>query len=80
MAVHLEFVSDLTSEAIIATFERFFARIGKGLALFINNVTNFVGASTSTEVKLLHKLVNNEEIYPQKVSAGNFHLLEQVFC
>lgn len=43
-AVHFEFVSDLTSEALIAALRRFFARRGKVFSIFSDNGTNFVGA------------------------------------
>ena len=44
-AVHLELVSDLTSEAFIATLRRFISRCGKPSLTWSDNGTNFVGAS-----------------------------------
>ena len=44
-AVHLELVSDLTSEAFIATLRRFISRRGKPSLIWSDNGTNFVGAS-----------------------------------
>lgn len=44
-AVHLELVSDLTSEAFIATLRRFTSRRGKPSVIWSDNGTNFVGAS-----------------------------------
>ena len=52
-AVHLEIVTDLTSEAFIACLKRFVARRGLCSKLFSDNGTNFVGAS-----KELSKLFN----------------------
>ena len=43
-AVHLELVSDLTSEAISSTFRRFIARRGKPSLMWSDHGSNFVGA------------------------------------
>ncbi|GFW13935.1 uncharacterized protein TNCV_4700701 [Trichonephila clavipes] len=43
--VHIELVSDLTSQAFIAALKRFMARRGKCAKLFSDNGKNFVGAS-----------------------------------
>ena len=43
-AVHLEVVSDLTSESFIATLRRFIARRGYPSLIWSDNGTNFVGA------------------------------------
>ena len=55
MAIHFQFVSDLTSEVIIITLKRFFTPCGESLIIFSNNAINFVGASA--ELKCLHALV-----------------------
>lgn len=44
-AVHLELVSDLTTEAFILALRRFMSRRGKPREIFCDNGTNFVGAS-----------------------------------
>ena len=44
-AVHLELVSDLTSEAFIATLRKFISCRGKPSLIWSDNGTNFVGAS-----------------------------------
>lgn len=44
-AVHLEIVSDLTTEAFILALRRFMSRRGKPREIFCDNGTNFVGAS-----------------------------------
>jgi len=43
-AVHLELVSDLTTEAFIAALKRFFSRRGKANLMLSDNATTFVGA------------------------------------
>ena len=44
-AIHLELVSDLTTEAFIASLRRFIARRGKPLSIWSDHGTNFVGAA-----------------------------------
>ncbi len=44
-AVHLELVSDLTSEGFIACLRRFVARRGKPSTIWSDHGTNFVGAN-----------------------------------
>ncbi|XP_077270667.1 uncharacterized protein LOC143901909 [Temnothorax americanus] len=43
-AVHLELVSDLTTDAFIAALKRLIARRGKPERIYSDNATNFVGA------------------------------------
>ncbi|CAK9816560.1 hypothetical protein ANTQUA_LOCUS9005 [Anthophora quadrimaculata] len=43
-AVHIELVSDLTSDAFLAALRRFFARRGKSSDIYSDNATNFLGA------------------------------------
>ncbi|XP_037932535.1 uncharacterized protein LOC119667317 [Teleopsis dalmanni] len=43
-AVHLEVVSDLTTEAFIAAIQRFISRRGRCQTIYSDNATNFVGA------------------------------------
>lgn len=52
-AIHLEAVTDLTSQAFLAAFRRFVARRGRCIHLFSDNGTNFVGAAK--ELKELFK-------------------------
>ncbi|GFX08253.1 integrase catalytic domain-containing protein [Trichonephila clavipes] len=57
--VHIELVSDLTSQAFIAALKRFMARRGKCAKLFSHNGKNFVGASN--EIKKLLEIVRNPD-------------------
>ncbi|XP_065204375.1 uncharacterized protein LOC135834427 [Planococcus citri] len=43
-AVHVELIEDLTTEAFLATFERFVARRGLPHTVYSDNATNFVSA------------------------------------
>ncbi|GFV79188.1 integrase catalytic domain-containing protein [Trichonephila clavipes] len=55
-AIHLELLSDLTSDALIATLKRFTSRRGKCSKIYTDNATNFVGANCI--LKKFHKLIN----------------------
>ncbi|XP_033244022.1 uncharacterized protein LOC117186833 [Drosophila miranda] len=44
-AVHLELVSDLTTDAFLAALRRFLSRRGKCQTIHCDNATNFVGAN-----------------------------------
>lgn len=48
-AIHIEFVSELSTKAFIAAYKRFVSRRGKCLHLFSDNGTNFVGASSERQ-------------------------------
>lgn len=54
-AVHLELVSDLSTEAFLAAFDRFVARRGLPSDIYSDCGTNFVGAA-----KQLRQLVNSQ--------------------
>ena len=58
-AVHLEAVSDLTSEAFVASLRRFIARRGYPSLIWSDNGTNFVGANR--ELKEPNKFVKQQE-------------------
>nr|XP_012153233.1 PREDICTED: uncharacterized protein LOC105664226 [Megachile rotundata] len=58
-AVHLELVSDLTTEAFIAALKRFIARRGLCSYIYSDNGTNFVGANH--ELQELQLLLRSEE-------------------
>ncbi|KYN05838.1 hypothetical protein ALC62_03227 [Cyphomyrmex costatus] len=58
-AVHLEVVSDLTSEGFLAALRRFVARRGLPEHIYSDNGTNFKGANN--QLKELYALINSEE-------------------
>lgn len=58
-AVHLELVSDLTTEAFLATFKRFIARRGLPITVYSDHGTNFVGASN--ELKELYQFLEKRD-------------------
>ncbi|XP_051171916.1 uncharacterized protein LOC127288483 [Leptopilina boulardi] len=64
-ACHLELVTDLTTDAFLASLRRFFARRGKCLNLYSDNATNFVGANR--ELKSLHEFINSNS-FNQKLT------------
>ena len=58
-AVHLEAVSDLTSEAFVAALRRFVARRGCPTLIWSDNGTNFVGANR--ELKEMHEFLAQQD-------------------
>ena len=56
-AVHLELVSDLTTEAFIAALRRFIARQGYPTLIWSDHGSNFVGAKG--ELKALQNTLSN---------------------
>ncbi|GBN50878.1 hypothetical protein AVEN_270062-1 [Araneus ventricosus] len=62
-AIHLEIISDLTSQSLIATLKRFISRRGKCHKIFSDNGSNMVGANRA--LRDLNKLVRdrNESLY-----------------
>ncbi|XP_074115104.1 uncharacterized protein LOC141537824 [Cotesia typhae] len=57
-AVHLELVSDLTTEAFLASLKHLFSRRGKAVEIHSDNGTNFVGAKN--ELNELYELFNSK--------------------
>ena len=57
-AVHIELVSDLTTDAFLAALRRFISRRGHCATILSDNGTNFVGANR--ELKELHLLLQSD--------------------
>ena len=81
-AVHLELVSDLTTEAFIAALRRFISRRGKPHIVYSDNGTNFVGAKTELKElasflkssgRSITELAANEEIEWKFIPARSPH-------
>ena len=70
-AVHLELVSDLTTEAFLSCLKRFFALRGKSTNIYSDNATNFLGVRN--ELKELYSVIQSAE---QDLSVQKF-LTEQ---
>ena len=49
--IHIELLSDLTSEAFIGRLRRFFSRRGRAANLYSDNATYFVGTKNEVESK-----------------------------
>ncbi|XP_063994422.1 uncharacterized protein LOC135171779 [Diachasmimorpha longicaudata] len=71
-AVHIEVVTDLTTEEFIAALKRFIGRRGKPRNIYSDNGTNFVGANN--EIKELYALAratdHNERIHKHLADQG----------
>jgi len=63
-AIHIELVSDLTTDAFLNALKRFVARRGKVLHMFSDNGTNFQGASNQLKelYQLLHSQTHQEKV------------------
>jgi hypothetical protein len=71
-AVHLEAVSDLTTEAFIATLRRFIARRGKPSLIWSDHGSNFVGAARELrELFDFLKQQKSEEVISEFCSSQN---------
>jgi hypothetical protein len=65
-AVHIELVSDLTTDAFLAGLRRFISRRGHCATILSDNGTNFVGINK--ELKKLHILLQSDD-HKERVQA-----------
>ena len=69
-AVHLEFVSDLSTPAFLAAFTRFTARRGLPSCVYSDNGSNFIGAAKILKDCAQFLTVNFETIYSSFATRG----------
>lgn len=70
-ALHLELVSDLSTDAFLASYKRFTARRGHCMNLYCDNGTNFIGANS--ELQRIKTLVNNQKHQDIISKFGSFY-------
>ncbi|XP_026465156.1 uncharacterized protein LOC113367788 [Ctenocephalides felis] len=71
-AIHIELVSDLTTNSFLATFKRFMARRGKPREIYSDNGTNFIGAASGLKelYKFLQQKSNQNKIVNDMTNEG----------
>lgn len=76
-AIHLEAVSDLTSDAFIAAFHRFTSMHGRPSDIYTDNGTNFVGASNQLEVEkqIFVKTIERELVHEINNDGIKWHFI-----
>ena len=73
-AVHLELVSDLTSDAFISCLRRFIARRGKPKVVWSDHGTNFVGAKN--DLKKLEQFLSERKVQGHISEFCTTHLID----
>ena len=76
-AIHIELVSNLTSEAFLASFYRFAARRGCPSKVYSDNGTNFTGAQR--ELNKIHQLLQTAETRDQIHHYSSQHQIDWSF-
>ncbi|XP_059224813.1 uncharacterized protein LOC131997647 [Stomoxys calcitrans] len=76
-AIHLEACSSLSSEAFLATFDRFVGRRGFPVKVFSDNGTNFVGANRilANEYKNFLKLAEKALVEKYSIHGFSWHFI-----
>ncbi|XP_075158038.1 uncharacterized protein LOC142231308 [Haematobia irritans] len=76
-AIHLETCSSLTSEAFLASFDRFVGRRGYPLKVFSDNGTNFVGANRilSNEYKKFIRTAEKSLVDKYSIHGFSWHFI-----
>ena len=71
-AVHLELVSDITSEAFIAAFKRFISRWSRLAHMYSDNGITFMG--THRQIQKLYDIYNDQQVQSEIKDANwKFH-------
>lgn len=73
-AVHLELVSDQTTEAFLASFNRFTARRGLPTEMYSDNGSNFEGADNQLQRQYI--LQQNQEIARVVIDYGQLYYIK----
>lgn len=71
-AVHIEAVSDLTTEGFIGALRRFIARRGHCISIYSDNGTNFIGANNELQelTDLFNENKNNNKVHNYLTNKG----------
>ncbi|UYV61907.1 hypothetical protein LAZ67_1007032 [Cordylochernes scorpioides] len=73
-AIHLEISSDLTAEAFLAALKRFISRRGRPTEIYLDNATNFKGASNILKERWkLFKAANIQDF--SAIESINWHFI-----
>lgn len=70
-AVHLEVVSDLTTDAFIGALKRFLSRRGRCQTIYSDNATNFVGACNQLQLEELNNAIFTKKSQENIIRACN---------
>lgn len=73
-AIHIEVVSDLSTEGFLGALKRFIARRGKPASIYCDNATNFQGARN--ELRELYALLKSTEFKTEVFSFSNNNSIE----
>ncbi|XP_026482654.1 uncharacterized protein LOC113390608 [Ctenocephalides felis] len=76
-AIHLELVSNLSTEAFIAALKRFISRRGKCITIYSDNGRNFIGARH--ELHDLYKLFKKDNTRSELIEAASIHGIDWKF-
>ncbi|XP_055686030.1 uncharacterized protein LOC129791706 [Lutzomyia longipalpis] len=72
-AIHLELVSELTTQAFLAALDRFTARRGKPTKISSDNGTNFVGAKNALDKEVKKAFSEATQVAAEHVAKSGIH-------
>ncbi|EZA51179.1 hypothetical protein X777_10265 [Ooceraea biroi] len=78
-AMHIELVSDLTSETFVVILRRFVSRRGRPTRIYSDNGTNFVGGNTSHFGGLWEPGVRSIKYHLKRVAANALLTFEELY-